>query len=676
MQYILVAFFAVYMCLGAWAYSPAQSPVESLAISPVIHVESSQTSESTTTYLHDLSGINVNFELDTTFDDSVSGSTWDSVTTDPWDGSDQAIYSMSAISNVDGFPALTGTGNDRHFLFDGDSMFLVSEGVSFYSSNHKSTGEDYWYAVTGEIGADNCACVMVGTQNDSGSLGTSFNFSSLDTIRVNQEGDTGTVTTDSIEFYSTGYRFLAIYTHDHGTNTDRFWMNGTLTELSSTYNATTTDATAPLHIGGHGTLNLSGPTFSSSTEVQLVAGGQGFLSVSDELAIRQLLESRHGEDYTENAVTQTVDFLDTTGEATDTVLLSSVIRPGIAYEQSISVSISGNGGEYRFCSASDCTNGTQWYDDLQNIDGSLWLQARQTSSASDGTQTTTTVNFASGSTVDWAVTTAVSADRCDSLGTVVASTNFDVDATCTDSYGGTGQTWANLEATPSDGETQSTYDVWLGSTSSGDSQDPTFTGTADTTGAYFSMDGSDYFTVSNATTTTNNMHKTTGGTAWWVAVAGLFCKDSGNFSEIFGTSTGTQGILARGSFAGSFDTRVSVDRGSRQNNDLATGKFNNCTDDYIMIISGDPSSTDDLRVWLNTTTAVEDTDMGTNTSTTNANGAMHLGGSAAASACTTTCWGSGTRIRTYAHGDEYLDNTKAALIFTHLETRHGLDYTP
>jgi hypothetical protein len=78
------------------------------------------------------------------------------------------------------------------------------------------------------------------------------------------------------------------------------------------------------------------------------------------------------------------------------------------------------------------------------------------------------------------------------------------------SYSGTGQTWANTTSAPADGSSKTDYDFYLGTSSSGSSNDPTFNGTAgnNSSSEYFSFDGADCFTLAGSNTTfINSLHK-------------------------------------------------------------------------------------------------------------------------------------------------------------------------
>lgn len=77
-----------------------------------------------------------------------------------------------------------------------------------------------------------------------------------------------------------------------------------------------------------------------------------------------------------------------------------------------------------------------------------------------------------------------------------------LDAGDANSYGGTGQTWADTSGNG--------YDFYLGATSGSEASDPTFTGTAGalSSSEYFSHDGGDYFTYDSTNETwMNNLHK-------------------------------------------------------------------------------------------------------------------------------------------------------------------------
>ena len=157
------------------------------------------------------------------------------------------------------------------------------------------------------------------------------------------------------------------------------------------------------------------------------------------------------------------------------------------------------------------------------------VELRVTSSGSNSTAVT--VNVAIGDKVDtWSVTTEAGAGGggYTPMGDVVSSAVFDLDARISDSYGGTGTTWTNIEPTPADGEAQSDYDMTLVSM--------TFNGTVGDAAANFESTGTGYAQVASNTTFLENMHKTTGGNAWTVVLLAEF--DLVGTDAVFSTANG------------------------------------------------------------------------------------------------------------------------------------------
>lgn len=103
-----------------------------------------------------------------------------------------------------------------------------------------------------------------------------------------------------------------------------------------------------------------------------------------------------------------------------------------------------------------------------------------------------------------------------SMKDIVSSCCFDLDATISASYSGTGQTWANLVASPNDGANQTDYDFWLGADNTATTNDPTFNGTAGDSGAFWSFDGGDWFTLKSIPTAFNDILKPTGKSTFFV----------------------------------------------------------------------------------------------------------------------------------------------------------------
>ena len=265
------------------------------------------------------------------------------------------------------------------------------------------------------------------------------------------------------------------------------------------------------------------------------------------------------------------------------------------------------------------------------------------------------------------VTALISAST-PSLKDVVSSCVFDVDATIAASYGGSGQTWANLVTAPADGSAQAAYDFYLGAGSGGSSDDPTFTGTSGNAAAYFSLDGGDYFTLKSASNTSflNNLHKTTGGQDFWIAAA-FQLADASAAWPVMGTNptTNDEGIRVHVSSGEAVTLRQ---RGSGSvecaSINLSSGTNYTCLYSYS-------HGSGTVRYWINTVTATSES-FSFSTSTSNPAGALSLfaanGG--------TNFAGTGTRVYAAAMGNAYIGNTEAAAIFAAYESRHGRDYTP
>lgn len=122
---------------------------------------------------------------------------------------------------------------------------------------------------------------------------------------------------------------------------------------------------------------------------------------------------------------------------------------------------------------------------------------------------------------------------------------WDLDATQSASYSGSGTTWHNLVTNPADGSSQSTYDFTIHGT-------PTFTGGAGTSGAYFAMDGASYFEIAGGNTQfIKDMHKVfpdpvqTYGTVNSFTLILAFRTDAGpTAADLMGTEAGLTAPIA------------------------------------------------------------------------------------------------------------------------------------
>lgn len=258
---------------------------------------------------------------------------------------------------------------------------------------------------------------------------------------------------------------------------------------------------------------------------------------------------------------------------------------------------------------------------------------------------------------------------------VIASAVADLDATKLSSYSGSGQTWSNIIEAPADSESQTAYDFFLGADGTSSTDDPTFTGSAGDSGAYFSHDGSDMFKIKNGNTSLiAGLHRDNGGSPWWFAIAFRTPSSISGFSALFGTSgTGGSGSNSLEFLAGTVNSiRVNVTRGgSFTSNNFGAGL--STSTDYLVIISGDPTVSDDLTVWVNTSTGTTDTDMNASTSSTDTTHSADIGSRGGGGGLTLE---NGYRVYGVSIGNEYIDDTKAGLIIAEYEARHNRDYTP
>lgn len=261
------------------------------------------------------------------------------------------------------------------------------------------------------------------------------------------------------------------------------------------------------------------------------------------------------------------------------------------------------------------------------------------------------------------------------LDSVMDSVCCDLDATISQSYGGSGLTWANLIQNPADGLTRGSYDFHLGEGETA-STFPTFNGTAGSMAAYWTTDGADYFRMKNITDTIpTKWHRTSGGTPFWVAVA--FRSPPGIYTgtRCFWGNAGSVSNRGVSTFAVAGDTLSLVSaNGSTSTITSNMSSALSGSTDYLYLVSVDPSQTsNNIRVWLNATTyaafsmvfgasSTPSTDnffiMATRSSTTNGSSPMETG----------------TLFYSFAMGNQFLNDTHAAALFTHLRARHGRAY--
>lgn len=251
----------------------------------------------------------------------------------------------------------------------------------------------------------------------------------------------------------------------------------------------------------------------------------------------------------------------------------------------------------------------------------------------------------------------------------VTSIVMDLDSTQIGSYSGAGTTWSNIVAAPADGATQTAYDFYLGNDSgAGGATDPVFTGSAGTSGAYWAVNGSQYFNLKSGSNPTlfSKMHKTTGGSPFWIAMA---------FKTHSSVGTGFSAFVTESS-SGSPDNGVVLQMTSSKPNfhindsqsGAVTSTFVNSTD-TIWIASVDPSlTTNNVRFWVNSRTKEQIS----KTFTANTNAADFPAGLLSNQG--SNIIPNGARVRHFSCGNALIDDADAVVIINALNIRHGITY--
>ena len=261
----------------------------------------------------------------------------------------------------------------------------------------------------------------------------------------------------------------------------------------------------------------------------------------------------------------------------------------------------------------------------------------------------------------------------DPLGSVIASCCADLDATIAASYGGSGQTWANYEDSPSDGAAQSDYDFHLGAGSGSSTDDPTFTGSAGVDSAFFNLDGGDFFQIKSVASTValNKAHRSDrNGT--WIAIA---LKIQTELQEYPWANTNNPGD-GRGMNLRYKNTSNKLELlQSKETSGQTTviDAVNAVTDelDTLIIMSWDgTSTTNNGKLWLNSGTATQTVSSTFQTSTTDATNPWIIGARFSGGVANTPL-PNGSRVYHWSCGDEFLDDTKAEIIRAHLQARHA-----
>jgi hypothetical protein len=261
------------------------------------------------------------------------------------------------------------------------------------------------------------------------------------------------------------------------------------------------------------------------------------------------------------------------------------------------------------------------------------------------------------------------------LDAFVASTCGELDATLSASYGGSGQTWASVTASPADGASQTDYDFFLGETGTATSDDPTFTGSAGDSGAYFLMDGGDHFLQKTNTTLINRL-QADNGQDWWMVFAFHWPSTATSTNPILYATGGLPAETGIEIFIGSsgngpaIRTRLNHNRGSTRtvNNFNGAGYFVP-GNDYLIGFTFD-SGADTITHFRNLATPETSGDINSDTGTANSTYNASLGRRGGGG----NNLSNNFRVYHASFGNGLLTSGQFSNIKNVLESRHGRTY--
>jgi len=243
----------------------------------------------------------------------------------------------------------------------------------------------------------------------------------------------------------------------------------------------------------------------------------------------------------------------------------------------------------------------------------------------------------------------------DPLDTIIATCVADLDATILASTDGVSQTWSNYVS-------NSAYNFFRGATGSIDTDDPSFVGTPGDSAAHWLHNGSTFFQIAGGNTALlADNSKTTGGSlvtyGWAFRTPAVTMTPN---SRPMGNNDG----IGWSFFFRNAGTRFEYAQAANQSIFLADPAIVANTE-YILLLSINPN-TGTSTYWLNSTTGIvtaitlsANTDEPTSTFTLGAN----MGDNPIPN---------GYLTRGFYIFSEFFNDTKAGLVFTHLDTRHEL----
>lgn len=226
-----------------------------------------------------------------------------------------------------------------------------------------------------------------------------------------------------------------------------------------------------------------------------------------------------------------------------------------------------------------------------------------------------------------------------------------------------GQLVTNRIASPADGSAQSDNDIYRGTDGTSEATDPSFSTD------HFAFDGGDLLTIASGSNTSflDSLHKTTGGSDWWI-IATIYLGSLSNNNGIFTTYGAVNGpaVYVRVNSAGTIRQQQRGTSNSFVNSSTTTVA---ATTPIIIGVSHS-HSTNETTFWAGSSTG--EAISHTYDTTTDAAVDIFKIGTLGFSQFLV----SGSRMYSFAMGNSYLTDSEMALAITHYETAHGRDYTP
>jgi hypothetical protein len=260
---------------------------------------------------------------------------------------------------------------------------------------------------------------------------------------------------------------------------------------------------------------------------------------------------------------------------------------------------------------------------------------------------------------------------------------FDIDASFPKCYPDGGQIVGSAVDAPWDGTTRRANSFYRGGSDAISTDDPAWVDNGNNSyflGSlfdYLSITGKSEAAIGNGNTNFfNGLHQTgVDGTPWFFGFYFRTGTSGWGANALFGTMDNSPGydngieIVISDGFSIAAQVRVSVARGGvfTTNDFGAAGGLADATD-YFIGVSGDPTNTDGLRVWIDSATALTDADMHSGTSNNPSNGNAALMGRSDGG----LSLGTNARLYQAFGGVGYLTDSEMDIFRAVVESRRGV----